>query len=132
LKGERLTENHKAKNNFNVPKTVAKENYTAHTVEITHHDQNIQKKKKPKRPSHPLEHLKQPQRRQNHPIKKPSNCNADCCIKKAVNNPVPPLDSTPTPAVASTNLQAQVITIKEHPSPVKNGNGVQVQVKITS
>jgi hypothetical protein len=45
---------------------------------------------------------------------------------------VPPLDSTPTPAVASTNLQAQAITIKEHPSPVKNGNGVQVQVKITS
>jgi len=44
---------------------------------------------------------------------------------------VPPLDSTPTPVVASKDLQAQALAITEWPSPIKNGNGVQVQVKIS-
>jgi hypothetical protein len=52
--------------------------------------------------------------------------------KKAVNNPAPTLDSTPTPAVTSNNLQAHALAITERPSPIKNENGVQVQVKISS
>jgi hypothetical protein len=55
--------------------------------------------------------------------KSPATATLTVASKKAVNNLAPPLDATPTPAVAST--------ITERPSPIKNGNGVQVQVKIS-
>jgi hypothetical protein len=63
--------------------------------------------------------------------KSPATATLTVASKKAVNNPAPPLDSTPTLAVASKNLQAQALAITEQPSPIKNGNGVQVQVKIS-
>jgi hypothetical protein len=48
LTGEKLTNNQKAKNNFNITKKVAKDSNTANTVKVAHHDQNIQKKEYPK------------------------------------------------------------------------------------
>jgi len=48
LTGNRLTENQKAKNNFNVTKTVTKDSDIANTVKVAPHNQNIQKKEYPK------------------------------------------------------------------------------------